>query len=114
PGIPSVRRTIMWTKLLSVLVLAGGVAVAGLTSAPKSGGCEAGGRCVALTAPLSCCTPDADCCNPPQACCGGAASCCPDGACCPDGPCCGKTAAAKAGCCPGGACCPDGPCCGGK
>jgi hypothetical protein len=107
----------MWTKVMSVAVLAGGVVLAGLASAPKSGGCEGGGRCFALTAPISCCTPGADCCDPPQACCGTEkASCCPDGACCPNGPCCGAKAEAMADCCfPASPCCyPGSPCCGGK
>ena len=78
----------MWTKVMGMAVLFGGVALAGVATAPKSGGC-ATGRCCALEAPISCCTPGAECCDPPQACCAQAkTSCCPDGACCPGGACC--------------------------
>ncbi|HEY1381741.1 MAG TPA: hypothetical protein VGF55_33390 [Gemmataceae bacterium] len=111
----------MLTKLLSVLAVAGGVALAGVTTAHTSGDCD-GGSCCALSAPPSCCYPGSPCCYPGSPCCdeGGtaAASCCPDGACCPDGPCCATkaTAADKSDCCfPGSPCCaPGGACCGGK
>jgi hypothetical protein len=76
----------MWTKVMGAVVLVGGVALAGVATAPKSGGCS---RCSVLEAPISCCTPGAACCDPPQSCCSAEkASCCPDGACCPSGACC--------------------------
>jgi hypothetical protein len=104
----------MFMKVLGVVLLVGGVAVAKLASAPTAGGCD---RCLAMTAPLSCCTPGADCCNPPQACCDAEkAGCCPDGASCPNGPCCTAKVETKSGCCfPGSPCCyPGSPCCDGK